>query len=79
MGLLDALTDPVRERMKLLIITALGLFLAIQYSVLVTELFETYFPAGDTPIGKVGFLIILTFIIVYLIVFIERVFGEPKK
>lgn len=79
MALRDTLTAPVKERMKLLIITALGLFLAIQYSEIVSELFDTYFPAGGSFIGQIMILVILTFIVVYLIIFVERVFGNGKK
>jgi hypothetical protein len=78
MGILDRFPAAVRDRMSMLIVTALALFLALQYNSVISEIFETYFPVGEGLIWKVGYIILLTFVIVYLIVLIERAFGKGR-
>lgn len=75
-GILDRFPDAVREKMGLLIVTALALFLALQYNLVIGEMFETYLPSGESLIWKVVYIIVLTFVIVFLVVWIERVFGK---
>jgi len=78
MGILDRVPNPVREKMGLLIVTALGLFLALQYNLVIGEIFETYLPSGEALWAKVLYVIVLTFIIVILVIFIERVFTKRR-
>ena len=67
--------ERVKERMNLLIITALGLFLALQYNVVVSELLAPIFPA-DAIFWKIIYLVFLTILIVIIIVIVERAFGR---
>ena len=66
------LAKPVRERMAALIMTALGLFLALQYNEIINQIITTFIPAGEGLIGKVIYILILTFLIVYATISVEK-------
>jgi hypothetical protein len=76
MGILDRFPDAVREQMGALIVTALGLFLALQYNEVIAEIFETIFPGGENLIWRVVYIIVLTFVIVFAVVGVRRVFNK---
>lgn len=64
---------PIRERMVTLVVTALGLFLALQYNATITDIFEKYFPlTTDNLPGRILYILALTVIIVYASVFVEK-------
>lgn len=67
------LPRPIREKMATMVVTALGLFLALQYNETIKSIFETYFPLnGDTLLGRIIYILILTVIIVYTTVLVEK-------
>ena len=67
------LPKAIRNKMSTLIVTALGLFLALQYNETIKDIFDTYFPLdGNTLIGRIIYILILTVIIVYTTVFVEK-------
>jgi len=67
------LPKPIRENMRTLLATALGLFLALQYNEFIKKIFETYFPLDTGNIvGRTIYIIVLTFVIVYAIVLLEK-------
>lgn len=67
------LPRPIRERMVTLTVTALGLFLALQYNETIKAIFETYFPLdSNTLIGRLIYILVLTIVIVYSTVLIEK-------
>jgi len=68
--------EEVREKTGLMVVTALGLFLALQYSVVVSDIFEAYLPMGDSLIIQLVYLLLITIIVVYAVIFVERRFGS---
>ena len=67
------LPKTLRDRVSALISTALALFLALQYNETIKEIFEIFFPLDSgTFVGRILYIIILTIIIVYATVGVEK-------
>jgi hypothetical protein len=67
------LPKAIRDKMTTMIITALGLFLALQYNETIKEIFETFFPLNsDTLSGRLMYIVILTILIVFFTVLVEQ-------
>lgn len=66
------LPKKIREKMSTLIVTALGLFLALQYNETIQAIINQIFPTGEGILARIIYVIIITVIIVYGIVFIEK-------
>jgi uncharacterized membrane protein YidH (DUF202 family) len=66
------LNKDVRDTMAVSIITALGLFLALQYNQTINEIFTRFLPADATIWIKIGYIIILTFVIVFAIIGVKK-------
>jgi hypothetical protein len=62
----------IRNRMSALIVTALGLFLALQYNEVVREIINSFIPVGEGLTGKVIYILILTIVIIYATVAVEK-------
>lgn len=63
----------IRNKMSNLIVTAFGLFLALQYNETIKDIFQTFFPLNaDNLFGRIIYIILLTFIIVYASTVVER-------
>lgn len=66
------LPSAVREKMATLIVTALGLFLALQYNEVITEFINSVFPAGDGMTNKIIYIVALTVGIIVASVIVEK-------
>ena len=67
------LPKSIRENMRTLIATALGLFLALQYNEAIKAIFETLLPLDSSSIwARIVYVIILTFVIVGAIYLVEK-------
>lgn len=67
------LPKPIRDNTRTLLATALGLFLALQYNEFIKNIFETFFPLDtNNLIGRFVYITVLTIVIVYAIVFVEK-------
>ena len=62
----------VRDKIQTLIAAALGLFLGLRYNDYVKKLIEQFLPANMTILQEGIVLIIITFGIVYLSIFIQK-------
>jgi hypothetical protein len=67
------LPDKIREKLASLIVTALGLFLALQYNEAIKKIFAIIYPLdGETIFARILYVLVLTFIIVVAIYFVEK-------
>ena len=67
------LPKKMRDKMSTLIVTALGLFLALQYNDTISKIFEKIYPLdSQTILGQVIYILLLTVIIVYGIIMVEK-------
>lgn len=63
----------LREKMTTLIVTALGLFLALQYNETIKAILETYFPLNSNNlVGRIIYVFVLTCVIVYASYLVEK-------
>ena len=63
----------VRKKVTSLVITALGLFLALQYNETIKVIFEAVFPLqGSGILVRIIYVLVLTVVIVFLSVAIEK-------
>lgn len=66
------LPDAIRERMLTLIVTALGVFLALQYNTAITAIITEWFPAGAGALNQIIYVVIITVVIVFASVMVEK-------
>jgi TRAP-type C4-dicarboxylate transport system permease small subunit len=62
----------VRKVMAASIVTALGLFLALQYNETINEIFTKVLPETASIWIKIIYIVILTFLIVFLIIGVQK-------
>ena len=74
------ISSGVRLKMSTMIITALGLFLALQYNETIKAIFEAIFPLQGTGlVVKIIYIFVLTIVVVVLSALIERgLDGKPN-
>lgn len=70
---LKHLGAPFKKTMATLLVTALGLFLALQYNETIKSIFESIFPLQGTGIGaRVIYTVIITVVVVLAITWIQK-------
>lgn len=63
----------VREKLATLIVTALALFLSLQYNEAMVAIFNKIYPLnGETIIARIIYIAVLTLIVVGAIIFVEK-------
>jgi hypothetical protein len=67
-----SLPSKVRKQLEVLTLGALGLFLALQYNTVVADIFEKLFPLGEGIATKLVYLLLLTIVVVYVSVWIQK-------
>ena len=61
-----------RKHITTLVVSALGLFLALQYNTIIASWINTFFPKGGGMLGQVIYLLILTIVVVLIMTWIEK-------
>lgn len=67
-----SLPRKVRKELVMLTLGALGLFLALQYNTVISSILQKLFPLGDGIVPKLLYLVLMTIVIVYISVWIQK-------